>query len=79
MDSTVHPNIFVSYKMLIFESYTGQRIGLSISIIYLHSNECKLVIEMEDFILVLPYFHKSAIWAHCAFDGICPSYFGNII
>ena len=61
----IYPYIFGTYKMLKFKAYTGQRIGLSISIIYLHSNECKLVIEMEDFILVLPYFHKSAIWAHC--------------
>ena len=41
-------------------------IGLSISKIYLHSNESELVNKMEDFILVLPYFQKSAIWAHCA-------------
>ena len=51
--------------MLNFKAYTGQRIGLSISKIYLHSNECELVIKVEDFILVLPYFLKSAIWAHC--------------
>ena len=50
----IYPYIFCSYKMLNFKAYTGQKIGLSISIIYLHSNECELVIKIENFILVLP-------------------------
>ena len=33
--------------MLNFKAYTGQRIGLSISKIYLHSNECELVIKWK--------------------------------
>ena len=62
----MYPYIFGSYKMLNFKAYTVQMIGFSISKIYLHPNESELVIKMEDFILVLPYFQKSMIWAHCA-------------